>query len=147
MLKTLNIEKMCYSEEHIISKNPEPIQNFEIMFWKCVESIPFVGKYVPIDTGTETGGYWRWIISIQKVLHSIKAFSKMLYYFDQTVFWNISYYDKPYFEGVFGDFVFPDGTKPNWETLSWLQKHFMKWFNKEREKYVLTFPVNKSAAL
>ena len=71
----------------------------------------------------------------------------MLYYFDQTVFWNISYYDKPYFEGVFGDFVFPDGTKPNWETLSWLQKHFMKWFNKEREKYVLTFPVETMALL
>jgi ribonucleoside-triphosphate reductase len=65
----------------------------------------------------------------------------------QTVFWNIGYFDKPYFEGVFGDFVFPDGTKPKWETLSWLQKHFMKWFNKERERYVLTFPVETMALL
>ncbi len=68
-------------------------------------------------------------------------------YFDQTVFWNIGYFDKAYFEGVFGDFVFPDGTKPKWETLSWLQKHFMKWFNKEREKYILTFPVETMALL
>ena len=48
--------------------------------------------------------------------------SKFNTYFDQTVFWNLSYFDKPYFEGVFGEFVFPDGTKPVWETLSWLQK-------------------------
>lgn len=65
----------------------------------------------------------------------------------QTVFWNCGYFDKPYFDGVFGDFVFPDGTKPNWETLSWLQKHFMKWFNKEREEYILTFPVETMALL
>ena len=57
----------------------------------------------------------------------------------QTVFWNIGYFDKPYFEGVFGDFVFPDGTKPKWETLSWLQKHFMKWFNEgEKVMYLLS---------
>ena len=56
-------------------------------------------------------------------------------------------FDKPYFEGVFGDFVFPDGTRPKWETLSWLQKHFMQWFNKEREQYVLTFPVETMALL
>lgn len=43
--------------------------------------------------------------------------------------------------------MFPDGTKPKWETLSWLQKHFMQWFNKERERYVLTFPVETMALL
>ena len=52
-----------------------------------------------------------------------------------------------YFDGVFGDFRFPDGTKPSWETLSWLQKKFMKWFNEERTKYVLTFPVETAALL
>ena len=65
----------------------------------------------------------------------------------QTVFWNIGYFDKPYFEGVFGDFVFPDGTKPVWETLSWLQKRFMNWFNEERRKYIMTFPVETMALL
>lgn len=48
---------------------------------------------------------------------------------------------------MFGDFLFPDGTAPKWETLSWLQKHFMKWFNAERTKYVLTFPVETMALL
>ena len=65
----------------------------------------------------------------------------------QTVFWNIGYFDKPYFEGVFGDFRFPDGTAPKWETLSWLQKHFMNWFNEERNHYILTFPVETMALL
>lgn len=64
----------------------------------------------------------------------------------QAVFWNISYYDKYYFEQLFGEFRFPDGSSPEWESLSWLQKRFMKWFNEERTKTVLTFPVNISAA-
>lgn len=59
----------------------------------------------------------------------------------QSVFWNISYFDKGYFESIFEDFVFPDGTSPMWESTSWLQKCFMKWFNKERTRNYLTFPV------
>ena len=65
----------------------------------------------------------------------------------QAVFWNIAYYDRFYFESLFGEFVFPDGSKPNWESLSWLQKRFMTWFNKERTKTVLTFPVETMALL
>lgn len=65
----------------------------------------------------------------------------------QAVFWNIAYYDKPYFESLFAEFVFPDGTRPLWKSLSWLQKRFMKWFNKERTKTVLTFPVETMALL
>lgn len=65
----------------------------------------------------------------------------------QAVFWNIAYYDRFYFESLFGEFVFPDGSQPHWESLSWLQKRFMKWFNKERTKTVLTFPVETMALL
>lgn len=59
----------------------------------------------------------------------------------QSVFWNIAYFDKNYFEGIFGDFLFPDETEPQWESVNWLQKYFMKWFNKERTRSELTFPV------
>ena len=59
----------------------------------------------------------------------------------QSAFVNFSYFDKPFFEGMFGEFYFPDGTKPDWESLSWIQKEFMKWFNAERLKTILTFPV------
>ena len=65
----------------------------------------------------------------------------------QAVFWNVAYYDKPYFESLFGEFIFPDGSKPDWNGLSWLQKRFMKWFNNERTKTVLTFPVETMALL
>ena len=65
----------------------------------------------------------------------------------QAVFWNIAYYDRYYFESLFGDFVFPDGSRPDWDGLSWLQKRFMKWFNKERTKSLLTFPVETMALL
>ena len=65
----------------------------------------------------------------------------------QAVFWNISYYDRYYFESLFEHFVFPNGSKPHWESLNWLQKRFMKWFNLERTKTVLTFPVETMALL
>ena len=81
----------------------------------------------------------------QQVVHSMNMPAGNRGY--QTVFWNIGYFDKPYFEGVFSDFRFPDGTAPKWETLSWLQKHFMRWFNEERNHYILTFPVETMALL
>lgn len=59
----------------------------------------------------------------------------------QSAFVNFSYFDKPFFEGMFGEFYFPDGTKPDWESLKWIQMEFMKWFNAERLKTILTFPV------
>ena len=65
----------------------------------------------------------------------------------QAVFWNVAYYDRYYFESLFGEFVFPDGSHPHWESLSWLQKRFMTWFNRERTKTVLTFPVETMALL
>ena len=81
----------------------------------------------------------------QQVVHSMNMPAGNRGY--QTVFWNVGYFDKNYFEGVFGEFKFPDGTSPKWETLSWLQKKFMKWFNEERTKYILTFPVETMAML
>lgn len=59
----------------------------------------------------------------------------------QSIFLNISYFDKYYFESLFKDFVFPDFTEPNWESTKELQKLYMNWFNEERTKVILTFPV------
>lgn len=63
----------------------------------------------------------------------------------QCPFTNFSYFDKPFFEGMFGNFVFPDGSAPIWDSLCWLQKDFMMWFNEERLKTMLTFPVESFA--
>lgn len=60
---------------------------------------------------------------------------------NQSVFWNISVFDKPFYDTMYGDFVFPDMTKPCWESFNWLQKDFLHWLNQERLKTILTFPV------
>ena len=63
----------------------------------------------------------------------------------QSPFTNVSYYDKTYFESLFGEFYYPDGTKPEWSAIDTLQRLFMSWFNKLRLKQVLTFPVETFA--
>lgn len=85
--------------------------------------------------------------TIDKVI--IDKFSQVVYSLNQpaaarnfqSVFWNIAYFDKNYFDGIFHEFIFPDCTEPQWESVNWLQKRFMKWFNAERLKKPLTFPV------
>lgn len=63
----------------------------------------------------------------------------------QPPFTNISYYDKTYFDSLFGEFYYPDGSKPEWKAIDTLQRLFMKWFNRIRLKQVLTFPVETFA--
>lgn len=58
---------------------------------------------------------------------------------------NISYYDKTYYDSLFKDFYYPDGTQPTWEEVNILQRMFMKWFNKLRLKQVVAFPVETFA--
>ena len=82
---------------------------------------------------------------LQQVVYSINQPAAARGY--QSVFWNISVYDRFYFEAMFGDFVFPDFERPNWETTAKLQRFFMKWFNQERTKAILTFPVVTAAML
>ena len=65
----------------------------------------------------------------------------------QSVFWNISVYDQFYFDSMFQNFVFPDFSAPSWQSVSSLQLFFLKWFNQERSKAVLTFPVVTVAML
>lgn len=81
--------------------------------------------------------YW------QQVIYSINqpAAARGL----QSAFVNFSYFDKPFFEGMFNDFYFPDATQPIWDSLNWLQKEFMMWFNQERLRCMLTFPVESFA--
>lgn len=59
----------------------------------------------------------------------------------QSVFWNCSIFDKEFYNTMYGDFFFPDGTAPVWETFNWLQKKYLHWLNQERLKTLLTFPV------
>ena len=81
----------------------------------------------------------------QQVVYSLNQPSGARNY--QSVFWNISYYDRYYFESLFGNFYFPNGEQPHWDSLDWLQRRFMRWFNEERTRCVLTFPVETMALL
>ena len=82
-----------------------------------------------------------------------KAFKQFIYGINQPAgnrsyqspFTNVSYYDHTYFSSLFGEFCYPDGTKPEWTAINVLQKMFMKFFNKLRTKQILTFPVETLA--
>lgn len=104
-------------------------------YWKRPEEM--VDKHRNIDKTLEQ--------KFQQIVYSINQPAAARNF--QSVFWNISYFDKNYFEGIFGEFYFPNGTQPQWESLSWLQKKFAKWFNEERTKCILTFPVETMALL
>lgn len=82
---------------------------------------------------------------LQQVVYSINQPAAARGY--QSVFWNISIYDQYYFDAMFGNFVFPDFERPNWESTAKLQHFFMRWFNQERTKAILTFPVVTAAML
>lgn len=102
-------------------------------FWKRPDEV--IGKSLSKEKTirSQIHQYWQQIVYTVSQPVSARGF--------QSVFLNFSYFDKPFFEGMFGEFVFPDGTKPDWESLCWIQKEFMMWFNAERLKCILTFPV------
>ncbi len=124
------------------------------------EFLMYLNYFIGLEYGKE---YWKdvtKVVDLSKKQRTIDkmitdCFEQIVYSINQptgarnyqAVFWNIAYYDKPYFESLFGDFYFPDGSKPDWAGLSWLQKRFMKWFNHERTKTMLTFPVETMALL
>lgn len=91
--------------------------------------------------------------TIRKQLH--QYFQQVVYSINQpaaargmqAAFVNFSYFDKPFFDGMFGAFYFPDETQPKWESVKWLQKEFMTWFNAERLKTMITFPVESVTLL
>ena len=94
-------------------------------------------------------------IKIQRTVRDriYKAFSQFVWGINQPAgnrsyqspFTNISYFDKTYFEAMFGEFYYPDGTKPEWKAVDTLQRLFMKWFNKIRTKAIVAFPVETFA--
>lgn len=79
---------------------------------------------------------------------------------NQTAFVNFSYFDSEFFKGMFSEMKFPLSRRqekmlergedvefdtPKWESVKVLQKMFMMWFNNERLKNILTFPVESFA--
>ena len=106
--------------------------------------------YLNLDKVVDLSAYKRTIDKViteyfQQVTYSLNQPAAARNF--QSVFWNVGYFDEPYFRGIFKDFVFPDGTEPKWESVNWLQRRYMKWFNNERLKKELTFPVESMSLL
>ena len=68
---------------------------------------------------------------------------------DQSAFTNVSVFDHPYFEAIFGGSVFPDGSFmiDYEEEIIEFQKAFINVYNKIRETNVFTFPVLTASLL
>lgn len=60
-------------------------------------------------------------------------------------FTNVSWYDKYYFESLFGEFYYPDGNKPKWQQIDTLQRMFMELMREIRLIKPITFPVTTMA--
>ncbi|WP_278636105.1 anaerobic ribonucleoside-triphosphate reductase [Capnocytophaga sputigena] len=112
-----------------------------------VEFLMYFDHFASKDYGDDYLNTHREVIEneLQHVVYAINQPAAARGY--QSVFWNISLYDRPYFDSMFGTFVYPDGSKPSYESLDKLQQFFMHWFNIERTKAILTFPVVTAAML
>lgn len=65
----------------------------------------------------------------------------------QSVFFNLSFFDKYFFDSMFGNFYFPDGAHITYDEFNEFQKFFLEWLLEERKKSLLTFPVITEASL
>ena len=68
---------------------------------------------------------------------------------DQAAFTNVSVFDHPYFEAIFGGSQFPDGTYmiDEEEEIIQFQKDFIDVINEIREENIFTFPVLTASLL
>ena len=130
--------------DEIIGESKKPLTKEELEDY--VQHIKDDPEYTPKKTGDgsrtilgQLHQYWQQIVYTINQPAAARGF--------QSAFVNFSYFDKPFFDGMFGNFYFPDGTKPDWESLKWVQQEFMKWFNQERLRTILTFPVESVTLL
>ena len=126
------------------------------------EFLPYLNYFLVKEYGEDYYKNLDWVVDMSMRKRTINdkiddVFAQVVYSINQpaaargnqSVFWNVAYFDKPYYHALFEDFVFPDGTMMNdlWESYWWLQCRFMKWFNQERTKEPLTFPVESFSLL
>ena len=118
------------------------------------EFIPYLDYFIRKDYGDDYYAHADTVVDMSNRRRTIDKvitdhFEQVVYSLNQpaaarnfqSIFWNIAYFDEPYFNGMFSEFIFPDGSEMKWESVSWLQKRFMEWLNNERLKTILTFPV------
>lgn len=129
--------------DEIVNESKRKLTDDELKeYLKNVKDNPYYTVKLGDGTRTILGQIRQYF---QQVVYSINQPSGARGF--QSPFTNFSYFDYYYFTGMYGHFKFPDGTKPQWESVSFIQKEFMKWFNRERTRCVLTFPVETMSLL
>ena len=96
---------------------------------------------------------YNYLVDHKEVVH--QCFQQIVYSLNQPAasrtyqcpFTNFAIFDEGFFEGIFGNFYFTDGEKANWRYVDLIQREFLTWFNKERTKELLTFPVISASLL
>ena len=60
----------------------------------------------------------------------------------QSAFVNVNLYDDYFMKDLFEVTLYPDGSRPNFDSIKALQKFYMEWFIDESKKQTFTFPIN-----
>lgn len=129
--------------DEIVFESNRPLTEEELKeYYKNIKENPDYTLNLGDGTRTIRGQIHQYFQQITYTINQSAANRGM-----QSAFTNFSYFDKDFFEGMFGTFYFPDGSRPIWESVQWLQEEYMHWFNQERLKTMLTFPVESTTLL
>lgn len=120
--------------EYLIALNYYVVKEFGPEWYKCLDY-------------NATTPVWERQRTVRDVI--LKGMKQFIYGVNQPAgnrsynspFSNISYYDHTYFDALFKDFYYPDGTQPEWKQIDVLQRMFCKLHRELRLIKPLTFPV------
>lgn len=124
--------------DYFITLNYYVVQEFGPKWYEKIDEIVTNGYHVTQHT---MGHYIR--KGMKQFIYGVNQPAGNRSY--NSPFTNVSYYDKFYFESLFGEFCYPDGTKPEWEAIDKLQRMFMQLHRELRLIKPLTFPVSTMA--
>jgi ribonucleoside-triphosphate reductase len=60
----------------------------------------------------------------------------------QSAFVNVNLYDDYFLKDLFTSTIYPDMSRPNFDSIKKLQEFYMRWFVEESKQQTFTFPVN-----
>lgn len=145
--------------------NHEPPKHLTTYFDDCIELCSFLSNRQSGAVGLPNVLIWAWYFWKKDVEEGYymkdpdyylrQQFQKLIYRLnqpflriDQSAFTNVSIFDHPYLESLFGGIEFPDGTLAidHIEELIDCQKVFMEVVSEIRTTNMFTYPVKEIAA-
>lgn len=164
-----NIDKVTPTPPNDIQSFSGQITNLTFLLSsQCKGAVAEVGYFVALnyyvikEFGTQWYNKLDVVFTNEHTLHSytiknyiLKGMKQYIYGINQAAgnrsynspFTNVSWFDKYYFKAMYGEFYYPDGTKPKWEAIDTLQRMFMKLMRDIRLIKPVTFPVTTMSLL